>query len=710
MDKTIVTIIRKELLINEIQVQNTIKLFDDGCTIPFISRYRKEATGSLDEVQIGLIKERYEQLTELLKRKISILKTIEEQGKLTDELKLKIEQCFDSTQLEDLYLPYKVKRRTKATIAREKGLEPLATDIFAQKAGSVELLAEKFLNDSVASIDEALEGARHIIAEWINENVSARTIVRESFANSAVLATTVVKTKALEAEKYKDYFDFRENLNKCPSHRIHAMMRGANEGFLRLSIKPNEEQTIIKLNKQLLKGFNPASEQVKLAVEDSYQRLIEPSIETEFYNHYKEKADEEAIKVFTENLRQLLLLPPLGAKRILAIDPGFRTGCKLVCLNEQGVLLYNETIYPHPPQQDALKAIKKIEQLSATYKIEAIAIGNGTASRETEQLFKKVRFSSDVKVFIVNEAGASVYSASKIAREELPEYDVTVRGAVSIGRRLADPLAELVKIDPKSIGVGQYQHDVDQNKLQKSLDITVESCVNLVGVEVNTASKHILNYISGLGKTLAENIILYRAEHGNFTSRKDLMSVPKMGKKTFEQCAGFIRISNAKNPLDNSAVHPESYHIVEKMAKDLGTSVDDLLSDAQKRALIKPDKYISDSIGMPTIIDILAELDKPGRDPRSAISLFEFAEIKDINALNIGMVVPGIVSNITNFGAFVDIGIKENGLIHISNICKDFITNPNEVLKLNQQVKVKILEVDIDRKRIQLSMKDVNQS
>lgn len=709
MIEKITELISKELLIREHQIINTIKLLDEGCTIPFISRYRKEMTGSLDEVQVGAIKDRYEELTILIKRKETILQTIEEQGKLTPELKNQIEKCFDLTELEDIYLPYKPKRRTKATIAKEKGLEPLAKDIYTQKITTIEELAKKFITEEVPTIEEALEGARHIISEWISENQNARNIVREEFEDKGVVTTKLVKGKEEEGEKYKDYFSFDEQIKKCPSHRLHAVLRGANEGILRLSVKPNEEIAIKRLNKLILKSYGPAADQIKISIEDSYQRLIEPSIENEIIAKYKAIADEEAIKVFSENLRQLLLLPPLGSKRILAIDPGFRTGCKLVCLDEHGSLLHNETIYPHAPQNEREKAAKKIENLVQTYKIEAISIGNGTASRETEQLIKRVHFSTDVKVFVVNEAGASIYSASKVGRDEFPSYDVTVRGAVSIGRRLMDPLAELVKIDPKSIGVGQYQHDVDQTKLQKSLETTVESCVNLVGVELNTASKHILTYISGLGPALAENIIQYRNENGNFKSRKELLKVAKMGKKTFEQCAGFLRIRNAENPLDNSAVHPESYHIVEQMAKDSKTNIQELLANSAIRMGIKKEKYVSDTIGLPTLTDIMLELEKPGRDPRSAISMFEFADIQKISDLSVGMIVPGIVTNITNFGAFVDIGIKENGLVHISNITEEFIKNPADVLKLNQHVKVKVLEVDVDRKRIQLGMKGIAQ-
>lgn len=703
-------IIAKTLNIGRHQVKNTITLLEEGCTIPFLSRYRKEATGSLDETQISDIKDQLEALIAFDKRKVAILKSLTEQDVLTKELQAKIDACSTLTDLEDAYLPYKPKRKTKASIAKEKGLEPLAKILFNQKENNISSIARNYINKDVSDIEEALQGARDIIAEWVSEDSNVRNEIREVFSGGAVVSTKVVKKKIEEGEKYKDYFEFDEPLNRCPSHRVLAMMRGEREGVLRFDISPNEEYAVRKVNKLELKGYNQSSDQVKIAIEDSYKRLIKPSIEKEFYNEAKDKADDEAISVFEKNLRQLLMSPPLGQKRILAIDPGFRTGCKVVCIDDTGKLLHNETIYPHPPQNDQIKAIKKISQMVQTYAIEAIAIGNGTAGRETESLIKKVKFDRQVQVFVVSEAGASVYSASKIAREEFPQYDVTVRGAVSIGRRLMDPLSELVKIDPKSIGVGQYQHDVNQTKLANRLTQVVESCVNQVGVELNTASKHLLTYVSGLGPALAENIVNYRDENGKFTSRKELMKVAKMGKKTFEQCAGFLRIKDAKNPLDNSAVHPERYKLVEQIAKDKNCKVQDLISNEEATKQIDLNKYVSDSVGLPTLKDIVEELQKPGRDPRESIKIFEFAEnIHTIDDLSLGMTLPGIITNITNFGAFVDIGIKENGLVHISNICDAFITNPSEVLELNQHVKVKVLEVDTERKRIQLQMKGVEQ-
>lgn len=711
MNKQIISLIAQELSIREKQVENTITLLDEGCTVPFISRYRKEVTGTLDEVQVADVFHLYENYTALEKRKETILKTIDEQGKLTPELRSKIENCFDATALEDIYLPYKPKRRTKATIAKEKGLEPLAKILMSQNNNDVDSASERFLNDDVANSDEALQGARDIIAEWVSEDSRARDKVRHHFKREAVVYSKLVKAKEEEGEKYRDYFDFEEPLSKIPSHRLLAMMRGANEGILRVSLSPDDEMTVESLNRQFVKGRNSSSEQVQIAVADSYKRLIKPSIENEFNKLAKEAADAEAIEVFRQNLQQLLLAAPLGQKRILAIDPGFRTGCKVVCLNENGDLLHNENIFPHPPQSELKKAAAKISQLTATYKIDAIAIGNGTASRETEQFIKKVKFNKDVDVFIVNENGASIYSASKVAREEFPEYDVTVRGAVSIGRRLMDPLAELVKIDPKSIGVGQYQHDVDQTKLQTSLDEIIAFCVNKVGVELNTASKHILTHVSGLGPALADNIVKYRSENGQFQSRKELLKVPRMGKRAFEQCAGFLRIRNGKNPLDNSAVHPESYKLVETIAKDQKCKVNDLLESKDIRKKVNVASYVTEKVGLPTLNDIMSELEKPGRDPREGIKVFSFDDsLSNINDLHQGMTVPGIINNITNFGAFVDIGIKENGLVHISNICDKFISSPSEVLQLHQHVMVKVLEVDHDRKRIQLAMKGVEQS
>ena len=702
------TLIARFLQIPEGQVERTIGLLNEGATIPFISRYRKEVTGGLDEVQIGAIKDQLDKLTELSKRKETILATIEEQEKLTPELRKRIEESWDSTEIEDLYLPYKPKRVTKAEIARRKGLEPLAKIVMMQNENNLSARIKSFIKGEVKNAEEALQGARDIIAEWINENESARNTVRNSFAHTAMITSKVIKGKEEEGAKYRDYFDFSESLNRASSHRLLALRRGEAEGILRVSISPDAESCLDRLNRRFVKGRGEVSEQVATAVDDSFKRLLKPSIETEFSNQSKAKADEEAIRVFAENLRQLLLAPPLGQKRVLGVDPGYRTGCKLVCLDAQGNLLHNEAIFPHPPQNEKGKAAAKVAQLVATYAIDAIAIGNGTASRETEQFITNIRYDRKVQVFVVSENGASIYSASKIAREEFPEYDVTVRGAVSIGRRLMDPLAELVKIDPKSIGVGQYQHDVEQNALKKSLDQTVESCVNLVGVNVNTASKHLLTYISGLGPTLAQNIVNYRAEHGPFTSRKELMKVPRMGEKAFEQSAGFLRIPDGKNPLDNSAVHPESYPIVERMAKDLKCSVADLITDTALKKKLKLTDYLTDKVGMPTLLDIMEELDKPGRDPRQTIQVFAFdPTVKTIEDLKEGQVLPGIVTNITNFGCFVDVGIKENGLVHISELADRFVSDPTQVVSIHQHVKVKVLSVDLSRKRVQLSMKGI---
>ena len=702
------TLIARFLQIPEGQVERTIGLLNEAATIPFISRYRKEVTGGLDEVQIGAIKDQLDKLTELSKRKETILATIEEQEKLTPELRKRIEESWDSTEIEDLYLPYKPKRVTKAEIARRKGLEPLAKIVMMQNENNLSARIKSFIKGEVKNAEEALQGARDIIAEWINENESARNTVRNSFAHTAMITSKVIKGKEEEGAKYRDYFDFSEPLNRASSHRLLALRRGEAEGILRVSISPDAESCLDRLNRRFVKGRGEVSEQVATAVDDSFKRLLKPSIETEFSNQSKAKADEEAIRVFAENLRQLLLAPPLGQKRVLGVDPGYRTGCKLVCLDAQGNLLHNEAIFPHPPQNEKGKAAAKVAQLVATYAIDAIAIGNGTASRETEQFITNIRYDRKVQVFVVSENGASIYSASKIAREEFPEYDVTVRGAVSIGRRLMDPLAELVKIDPKSIGVGQYQHDVEQNALKKSLDQTVESCVNLVGVNVNTASKHLLTYISGLGPTLAQNIVNYRAEHGPFTSRKELMKVPRMGEKAFEQSAGFLRIPDGKNPLDNSAVHPESYPIVERMAKDLKCSVADLITDKALKKKLKLTDYLTDKVGMPTLLDIMEELDKPGRDPRQTIQVFAFdPTVKTIEDLKEGQVLPGIVTNITNFGCFVDVGIKENGLVHISELADRFVSDPTQVVSIHQHVKVKVLSVDLSRKRVQLSMKGI---
>lgn len=710
MNNKIIEIISQNLAIKSNQVINTINLLNEGATVPFISRYRKERTGSLDEVQIAKIKEQNEKFAELEKRKETVLKTIDEQEKLTAELKSRIDNCFDAVELEDIYLPYKPKRRTKATIAREKGLEPLAKIIMKQMEQDPVFRAHSFLNDEIETAEDALAGARDIMAEWINENERARNIVRRGFEIGAVISSKIIKGKEEEAAKYRDYFDWSEPLKKCPSHRLLAMRRGENEGFLRISITPEEERVLENLERFFVKGNNESSEQVALAVKDSLKRLIQPSIETEFANLSKEKADEEAINVFAENLKQLLLAPPLGQKRVLAIDPGYRTGCKVVCLDEQGNLLHNETIYPHKPQEEKKMAAKKISSMVEVYKIEAVAIGNGTASRETEAFIKKLRYNREIRVYVVSEDGASVYSASSVARKEFPQYDVTVRGAVSIGRRLMDPLAELVKIDPKSIGVGQYQHDVDQKKLKNSLDTVVELGVNSVGVNLNTASQHLLTYISGLGPQLAENIVEYRKENGAFASREELKNVPRMGTKAFEQSAGFMRIPDAKNPLDNSAVHPESYKIVQKMAKDLRCELNDLVRNESLVSKIELQKYATDEIGLPTLNDIKNELLKPGLDPRKPIKVFEFANgIFSIEDLREGMVLPGIVNNITKFGAFVDVGVKQSGLVHISELADRFVSDPNEIVKLHQHVKVRVKEVDVARKRIQLSMKDTDQ-
>lgn len=699
-------LIAQAISIPERQIAQTIQLLQEGMTIPFISRYRKEATGGLDEVQIASVKDALDKLLELSKRKETILNTIAEQEKLTPELKQRIENCWNSIELEDIYLPYKPKRQTRAELARKKGLEPLANIVMEQQERDIESKALHFVKGEVSSVEDALQGACDIIAEWVNEDERARNIVRNVFANEAVIASKAVKGKEEEGDKYRNYFDFREPLKRCSSHRLLAMRRGENEGFLRVSISPDEDKPIELLSRRYVKGRLSVSEYVENAVKDSYKRLLKPSIETEFANLSKDKADNEAIKVFAENLKQLLLAPPLGQKRVLAIDPGFRTGCKVVCIDAQGDLLHNETIYPHPPVNDKGKAASKVAALVSSYDIEAIAIGNGTAGRETEDFVSNIRYDRKLQVYVVSENGASIYSASKTAREEFPEYDVTVRGAVSIGRRLMDPLAELVKIDPKSIGVGQYQHDVDQSLLKKSLDQTVENCVNLVGVNVNTASKHLLTYISGLGPSLAENIVKYRSEKGAFASREELKKVPRLGVRAFEQCAGFLRIEGASNPLDNSAVHPESYYIVNKMAKDLSCTVSELINQKDLKDRIKPEDYVTEKTGMLTLKDIMSELDKPGRDPRRHIQVLEFdRSIKTIQDIREGMVLPGIVNNITNFGCFVDLGIKENGLVHISELADRFVSDPAEVVSLHQHVQVKVLSVDSERKRIQLSMK-----
>ena len=687
------------------QVENTLSLLNGGATIPFISRYRKEATGGLDEVQIGEIKERYDKLTEIAKRKETILKTIEEQGKLTADLKKRIEACWDATELEDIYLPYKPKRKTRAEAARQKGLEPLATILMMQRENNLMARVRTFIKGDVKDEEDALKGARDIIAEQVSEDERSRNQLRNQFSRQAIISSKVVKGKEEEAAKYKDYFDFSEPLKRCTSHRLLAIRRGEAEGLLKVSISPDDEECTERLERNYVRGNNECSQQVKEAVRDAYKRLLKPSIETEFAALSKEKADEEAIRVFAGNLRQLLLAPPLGQKRVMGIDPGYRTGCKVVCLDAQGNLLHNETIYPHPPKSEHSVSVRKLTKLVEQYAIEAIAIGNGTASRETEAFVTSQRYDRKLQVFVVSEDGASIYSASKIAREEFPEYDVTVRGAVSIGRRLMDPLAELVKIDAKSIGVGQYQHDVDQTALKKSLDTTVESCVNSVGVNLNTASRHLLTYVSGLGPTLAQNIVDYRAENGAFTSRKELMKVPRMGAKAFEQCAGFLRIPGAKNPLDNSAVHPESYAVVEHIAKDMKCSVEDLIKNKELRNKIDIKKYVTDQVGLPTLTDILAELEKPGRDPRQDIKVFEFDKnVKTIDDLKVGMTLPGIVTNITNFGCFVDVGIKENGLVHVSQLCREFVSDPTTVVSIHQHVQVKVIGIDMERKRISMTM------
>lgn len=704
--------IAAELKLPAHRIANTLKLLQGGATIPFISRYRKEATGGLDEVQIGDIQTRYEKLCELSKRKETVLSTIEEQGKLTLELKARISACWNATELEDIYLPFKPKRKTRAEAARAKGLEPLALLLMMQKENNLAAKVRNFVKGEVKDEEDALKGARDILAEQISEDERSRNLMRNQFQRQALIQSKVVKGKEAEeaSAKYRDYFDFCEPLKKCSSHRLLALRRGESEGVLKVSIFPEDEDMCNeRLQRLFVRANNECAHQVEEALTDAYKRLLKPAIETEFAALSKEKADEEAIRVFAENLRQLLLAPPLGQKRVMGIDPGFRTGCKVVCLDAQGTLLHNEAIYPHPPKSEYAQAARKIVKLVEQYKIEAIAIGNGTASRETEQFVTSQRYDREVQVFVVSEDGASIYSASKTAREEFPDYDVTVRGAVSIGRRLMDPLAELVKIDAKSIGVGQYQHDVDQTKLKASLDQTVESCVNLVGVNVNTASKHLLTYVSGLGPTLAQNIVDYRTENGPFESRRQLLKVPRMGAKAYEQCAGFLRIPQAKNPLDNSAVHPESYPIVEQMAKDLNCTVADLIKDKELRSKIDLKKYVTDTVGLPTLTDILQELDKPGRDPRQKIQVFEFDKnVRTLDDLQEGMELPGIVTNITNFGCFVDIGIKENGLVHVSQLADRFVSNPADVVRIHQHVRVKVMSIDHERKRIQLTMKGLN--
>lgn len=699
--------IQKQLELPSKSIESTLQLLQEDCTIPFIARYRKDRTGNLDEVQIEKIAKLNKQFEEILKRKESILKSIEEQHALSEELHHKIIQTFDLQELEDLYLPYKKRRKTRADTAREKGLEPLAKLIMSQRADDIQYQAERYINNDIADAEEALQGARDIIAEWINENLFVRKNLRRFFQKTAMIGSKVVKSKKEDeaAQKFSQYFDWEESLGRIPSHRLLAMLRAEQEGFVKVSINTEKDEALEIIGRAVLKNHNPSSEQIRQAVADSYKRLLEPAISNEVLLEAKHRADSKAIQVFSDNLQQLLLAPPLGEKRILAIDPGYRTGCKVVCLDEKGDLLHNETIYPHAPQNESGMAMKKIRSMVNAYHIEAISIGNGTASRETEFFIKKIAFDKPIQVFVVSEAGASVYSASKIARDEFPNYDVTVRGAVSIGRRLADPLAELVKIDPKSIGVGQYQHDVDQAKLKEELDQTVIRSVNSVGINLNTASKSILSYVSGIGEKMAENIVSYRSENGAFSQRKDLKKVPRLGEKAYQQAAAFVRIKNGKNPLDNSAVHPEAYQTVEKMAKDLGIKTDELIANHDKIRKINPDLYVTEEIGILSIRDILKELEKPGLDPRKAAKVFEFdANVKSIKDVKPGMILPGIVNNITAFGCFVDLGIKESGLVHISQLKDGFVSDVNEVVKLHQHIQVKVTEVDEARKRIQLTM------
>ena len=714
-------LIAKATGISERQVQGTVGLLEEGCTIPFISRYRKEVTGTLDEVQVANISDQLEKLKELEKRKETILKTIEEQGKLTPELQTRIEGSWDSTELEDIYLPYKPKRKTRAEVARQKGLEPLATFLMLQNPNAdIDKKVKEFINEEkgVKTAEEAIQGAQDIIAEQVSESEAARNIVRFNFKKDAVITSKLKKTadtssektgdttEADAASKYRDYFDFSEKLSKCASHRLLAMRRGEAEGFLRVSISGDDERCLDRLDQQFLRNSSRSAELVWDAIEDGYKRLLKPSIETEFANLSKELADKEAIRIFVKNLEQLLMSPPLGQKRVLALDPGFRTGCKVVCLDAEGNLLHNEAIYPHPPKNERRAAADKLWTLTKQYKIEAISIGNGTASRETEAFVRSLGLPKEIQIFVVSEDGASIYSASKVARDEFPDYDVTVRGAVSIGRRLMDPLAELVKIDPSSIGVGQYQKDVDQKELKHSLDQTVEMCVNKVGVNVNTASKHLLTYISGLGPTIAQNIVSYRAENGAFASRKDLLKVPKLGPKAFEQAAGFLRVNGSKQPLDNSAVHPESYPIVEKMAKDLHCTVAELMSSKELRAKIDINRYVTDKVGVPTLQDIMQVLDKPGRDPRQQLTVFEFSkDVKELEDVQVGMVLPGIITNITQFGCFVDVGVHTKGLVHISELADHFVKDPSEEVQLHQHVNVRVIGIDLQRGRMQLSMK-----
>ena len=714
--KIFTQLISSEMHLSEHAVENTLRLLDEGCTIPFISRYRKERTGGLDEVQITAISDRAERLQEIAKRKDTIVKTITEQGKMTTDLQKRIDGCWDTTTLEDIYLPYKPKRRTRAQVAREQGLEPLATLILLQREQNPKAAAQRYVKGDVKDVEQALQGAKDIIAEQVSEDERSRNQVRSAFRREAFIESKVVKSKkdTDEAQKYSDYFEWEEPLKRCTSHRLLAMMRGQSEGILRISITIDDEEAVSRLQRNYVRGNGDCQRLVSEAVEDGYKRLLLPSIETEFGNISKELADEEAIRVFAENLRQLLLSAPLGQKRVMGIDPGFRTGCKVVCLDAQGNLLHHEAIFPHPPVNHRAQATIHVQQMIADYHIEAIAIGNGTASRETKEFVEDTVSQRTTangpkpQIFVVSEDGASVYSASKTAREEFPDEDVTVRGAVSIGRRLMDPLAELVKIDPKSIGVGQYQHDVDQTKLKHSLDQVVESCVNLVGVNLNTASKHLLTYVSGLGPTLAQNIVDYRRENGAFTSRAQLKKVPRLGPAAYQQCAGFLRIPDAKNPLDNSAVHPESYAVVEQMAKDCQCSVSELISQPEKRACIDIQRYVTKDIGLPTLNDIMKELEKPGRDPREQIEEFEFDNsVQTIEDLQEGMELPGIVTNITNFGAFVDIGVHQDGLVHVSQLADRFVKDPTQIVRLHQHVRVRVVGVDLRRQRISLSMKGI---
>lgn len=698
--------ISENLSMSERYVENVLKLFNDGATIPFISRYRKEMTGGMDEVQITDIKNLYSKLHAILERKNSILSIIEGQGKLTEELKKRINDCWDIILLEDIYLPFKPKRRTRAEIARQNGLEPLAQILIQQKSDYIVDKAKQFITDKVCDVESALSGAMDILAEWFNENERCRNIVRKHFKYSAEIKSKVIKGKEEVGIKYKDYYDFSESLKRCSSHRLLAIRRGESEGVLRVSITIDDEACLDDLSRIVIRGKSACTHYVKLSLSDAYKRLIKPSIETEFASDSKFKADNEAINVFAKNLHQLLLSPPLGSKRVLALDPGFRTGCKVVCLNAQGVLLHNETIYPHPPRNEFFQAQRKLQKLVEQYEIDAIAIGNGTAGRETEKFVQSIRFDRKVDAFIVCEDGASIYSASKLAREEFPNYDVTVRGAVSIGRRLMDPLAELVKIDPKSIGVGQYQYDVDQTKLRDSLNQTVESCVNSVGVNLNTASVQLLTYISGLGPQLAQNIVDYRNQNGPFNSRKELLKVPRMGEKTFEQCAGFLRITEGKSVLDNTSVHPERYDLVSRIAKDLNVTINELIKDKDLRNKIDLNKYVTSDCGLPTLNDIMLELDKPGRDPRTKIKVFAFdSSVKTIDDIKENMILPGVITNITNFGCFVDIGVHEKGLVHISQLADKYVSDPNDVVSLHQQVQVKVIQVDKERNRISLTLK-----